>query len=256
MAELTEYSGQIPHFLSSFLSKPASALPKGAQWVVDFEGLKDIRDTLVTTALLEPEKGWDIHAGMDTLIYNEDYKRKGLLFCQAVSIPGESAVVNPEGIQKNHFLMTATGDGRAPYAPTGLRMVFLDTNVSFVDNVVRPWVVTTARLGMIARPKNTKTPPFTNYRQDITVYKLGVLTPLQPPFILQKYTFKGACAIDVSEEEYNYSPATAPVNREATFVYHYYTLETNRNNLAIKYNNENIPAWEATKDKNVVRFIQ
>lgn len=252
---VTDFSGQIPLFFKSFLSKPASALPKGAQWVVDFEGLNDVRDTLASTASLEPEKGWDVYAGMDTLIYNVDYNRKGLLFCQAVSVPGESTVVNPEGIQKNHYIMTATGDGRAPYAPTGLRMVFLDTNVSFVDNVIRPWVVTTARLGMIARPKNTKNPPYTNYRQDISVYKLGVLTPQQPPFILQKYTFKGACAIDVSEEEYNYGPTSAPVNREATFVYHYYTLETNKNNLSIKYNNEKIPAWQATKNKNVVRIV-
>lgn len=250
MAELTDFSGQIPLFFESFLSKPASALPKGAQWVVDFEGLNDVKDAILRTAELEPGK-WNVKDGLNLLVSNQDYNRKGLLFCQAVSVPGESTVVNPEGIQKNHYIMTATGDGRSPYAPTGLRMVFLDTNVSFVDNVVRPWVVTTARLGMIARPKGP-----TNYRQDISVYKIGVLTPQQPPFILQKYTFKGCCAIDVSEEEYNYGPTNAPVNREATFVYHYYTLETNRNNLAIKYNNSNIPVSKATRSREVAQTVR
>ena len=247
---VTDFSGQIPLFFESFLSKPASALPKGAQWVVDFEGLNDVRDAIIKTAELEPQKGWSVEEGLDTLIKDNDYNRKGLLFCQAVSVPGESTVVNPEGIQKNHFLMTATGDGRSPYAPTGLRMVFLDTNVSFVDNVIRPWVVTTARLGMIARSKPNI------YRQDISVYKIGVLTPQQPPFVLQKYTFKGACAIDVSEEEYNYGPASAPVNREATFVYHYYTLETNKNNLAIKYNNSNLPVSKATRSRQVAQTVR
>lgn len=234
MAALTEFSGQIPLFLASFLGKPASALPKSGLWVVDFEGLNSVKQAIIETAKLEPNK-WDIEAGLNKLAGDTaslDYRGKGCLFCQAVSVPGESTVVNPEGIQKNHFLMTTTGDGRGPYTPTGLRMVFLDTNVSFVDNVIRPWVVTTARLGMIAR---SETDPTKKYRQDITVYKLGVYDSATPPFILQKYTFYGTCPIEVSAEEYNYAPTNVPVNREATFVFHSYKLETNVNggNLAL-----------------------
>lgn len=247
MAEqITDFSGQIPLFFESFLSKPASALPKGAQWVVDFEALDTVEKAIEATADLEPGNGWNIAAGLYTLLYNNDYNRKGCLFCQAVSVPGEQAIANPEGIQKNHFIRTAVGDGRSDYTPTGLRMVFLDTNVSFVDNVIRPWVVTTARFGMIARP-----PGATNYRSIISVYKIGVLTPDVPPFILQKYTFYGICPVDVSAEEYNYSPASAPVNREATFVFHYYKLETDINNLAMRKNNTVLPVSFATSVKNV-----
>lgn len=249
MAEITDFSGQIPLFFESFLSRPASALPKGAQWVVDFEGLDQVKDAILNTAKLEPGKGWDIEAGLSTIINDNDYNRKGCLFCQAVSVPGEQVIANPEGIQKNQFIRTATGDGRSDYTPTGLRMVFLDTNVSFVDNVIRPWVITTARLGLIARP-----PGSTNYRQDISVYKIGVLTPTTPPYILQKYTFKGVCPIDVSAEEYNYTPASAPVNREATFLFHYYTLETNKNNQAILNNNANLPVSKATTRREVAQL--
>lgn len=245
MAEITDFSGQIPLFFESFLSRPASALPKGAQWVVDFEGLNQVKNAILKTAQLEPGNGWDIEAGLNALINDNNYNRKGCLFCQAVSIPGEQAIANPEGIQKNQFIRTATGDGRSDYTPTGLRMVFLDTNVSFVDNVIRPWVITTARLGMIARKGNN------NYRQDISVYKIGVLTPNTPPYILQKYTFKGVCPIDVSAEEYNYTPTNAPVNREATFLFHYYTLETNKNNKALLNNNANIPVNKATATREV-----
>jgi hypothetical protein len=232
---VSDFSGRVPLFLESFLGKPASALPKGAQWVVDFEGLKDVKNAILRTAALEPRK-WDIEAGLELIINNSDYNDRGCLFAQAVEIPGESVIANPEGIQKNQFIRSATGDGRSDYTPTGLKMVFLNTNVSFVENVIRPWVITTGRLGLIARPEGS-----TQYRQNITVYKLGVLTPLQPPFVLQKYTFYGTCPIEVSSEEYNYMPETAPVNREATFIYHYYSLETSSNNLAITYNNSNLP---------------
>jgi len=235
------YSGQVPHFLESFLGRPASALPKGALWVVDFEGLDSVRDAIKKTAELEPGKGWNIVAGLNCLIKTEAYKNKGCLFCQAVSVPGEQTIVNPEGIQKGHFIRTATGDGRSDYT-TGLKMTFLDTNVSFVDNVLRPWVVTTARLGLIARTGRDQ------YRQNISIYKLGVLKPAQPPFVLQKYLFKGACPVEVSTEEYNYTASTSPINREATFTFHSYELDTNFNNsnLAI-YNNTPQPSVDATR---------
>lgn len=235
MAAIPDFQNRIPLFLETFLNKPASALPKGSQWVVDFEGLKDVRQAILQTAAREPRK-WDIEAGLDLLVNTEDYNSRGCLFAQAVQIPGESVIANPEGIQKNHFIRSATGDGRSDYTPTGLSMVFLNTNVSFVDNVIRPWVITTGRLGLIARPDGP-----TQYRQNISVYKLGVIAPTQPPFILQKYTFYGTCPIDVSSEEYNYSPETSPVNREATFIYHYYSLETSKNNLAVTYNNSKLP---------------
>jgi hypothetical protein len=227
-----ELAGQIPHFLSEYLSKPAYALPKGAQWVVDFNNLESVQKAIIKTAEYEPGK-WDIETGLDLLIKKNTSSQgyRGCLFCQAVYIPGESAVANPEGIQKNHYIATTTGDGRGYYSPTGLRMTFLETNVSFVENIIRPWVVTTSRLGMIARP-----PGITNYRQDITVYKLGVISQKEQPFILQQYDFYGVCPIEVSSEEYNYSTSTAAVLREATFVYHYYKLQTNKNNKAISKN--------------------
>lgn len=234
------YGEQIPHFLKSFLSKPASALPKGAFWVVDFNNLNNVKEAILQTAKLERNQGWNIEEGLNRLINDTDYSSKGCLFCQAVSLPGEQAIANPEGIQKNHFIRTVTGDGRGDYAPNGLRMVFLDTNVSFVDNVIRPWVLTTARLGMIARSGDTQ------YRQNIDVYKLGVLTYKDKPFVLQKYEFDGACPIEVSAEEYNYTPASAPVNREATFVFHSYRLDTdyNKKNLTISENANSFPTTE------------
>lgn len=249
---LTDFTGQIPLFFDSFLSKPASALPKGSLWVVDFEGLKTVRDAIIETAKLEPNNGWDVQSAITLYIDAAgDYNKKGCLFCQAVSIPGESTVVNPQGIQKNHYIMSSTGDGRVPTAPTGLRMVFLDTNVSFVDNIIRPWVVTTARLGLIARKNSNE-----QYRQNISVYKLGILSPTERPFILQKYTFYGACPTEVSSEEYNYSPTTAPINREVTFLFHTYKLETNvnGNNLAISRNSSPPDILKSTTKKTVANF--
>jgi hypothetical protein len=228
MADITEFSNQIPFFLESFLSKPASALPKGAQWVLTFDGLflqgndkpSSGGDVLPVAAikkgiLYEPRQ-WNIEASINATLEPSYQKSKGCLFVQAVQIPGESNQANPEGLQQNGFIRTTTGNGRDAFQ--NLQIVFLDTNVSFVDNVIRPWVIATAHLGMIARSGED------NYRCNISVYKLGVTTPKENPVVLQQYTFFGACPISVSGEEYNYSPSLAPVNRETTFIYHYYNM--------------------------------
>jgi len=233
-----QFNSQIPLFLDSFLSNFETAIPKGAQWVLFFDGLEDIVDVILNTIREREPRGWDIEALANKIGKNPVIQTsKGCLFAQAVDIPGESIVANPEGIQMNGFLRTTTGNGRGDYS-SGIRIAFLETNYSFVDTVIRPWVITTGHLGLIARP------PEQQYRCDIYVYKLGVTVgPIynnngtvkqegRPPVVLQKYKFHGACPVSISGEEYNYSPATGPVIRETTFVYDYYTVSHELGDLA------------------------
>lgn len=213
-----ELQGQIPFFLYEYLGRPASALPKNGLWVVDFENLQEIRPALKEAAKLE-RRSWNINENIDLLINTSEYKRKGCLFVHAIQVPGDSFVANPEGIQQQNLIRAFVGGGRDAF--TNLQITFLDTNVSFVENIIRPWVLATARYGMKARSGNKK------YRVDFTVYKLGVISSVEPPIILQKYTFFGACPISVTSEEYNYVGATSPVLREASFVFNDYYVETN-----------------------------
>lgn len=209
--------GQIPYFLYEYLGRPASALPKNSLWVVNFEGLGEIRPALKNAAKLE-RTSWNIDKNLDLLVNTTDYKSRGCLFVHAVQVPGDSFVANPEGIQQQNFVRTFVGGGRDAF--TNIQITFLDTNASFVENVIRPWVLATARYGMKARSDNKK------YRVDFTIYKLGVISSVEPPIILQKYTFFGACPISVTAEEYNYVGSTSPVLREASFVFNDYYIET------------------------------
>jgi hypothetical protein len=225
-----ELGGQIPFFLELFLGKPASALPKGAQWVLEFEGSfspqsakRDYNDILPVPAIKKVARGfepqvWDIDGAIDITLEKDYQSTKGCMFAQAVNLPGESNQVNPEGFQQNGFIRTFTGAGRDPFA--NLQISFLDTNLSFVDNVIRPWVIATAHLGLIAREGED------NYRCNLSVYKLGVISTDKTPFVLQKYTFFGLCPVSVTGEEYNYTQTQSPVNREASFIYHYYTIDS------------------------------
>jgi len=222
--------GQIPFFLENVLSTPAGALPKGAQWVLRFigdtlstTGKPDYKGILPVNAIkagvsYEPN-AWQIQNALDIVVNNEAYQTtKGCMFAQAVQIPGEGNQVNAEGIMQNGFIRGTVGAGREAY--NGMQIVFLETNVSFVDNVIRPWTIATSHLGMIARKGDL------NYRSTIQVWKLGVTDPSVPAVILQEYLFYGACPITIDGEEYNYSQTSAAINRNTTFTYYYYTLNS------------------------------
>jgi hypothetical protein len=252
MAKL-ELQGQIPFFLQSFLSQPATSLPKGGQWVLVFEGSEDgygggVNDQIIPVQAIikgtkyEP-KNWDIESAIATTLYTDYQEKKGCMFVQAVQIPGESNQVNPEGLQQSGYIRSFTGAGRDPFQ--NLSISFLETNISFADNVIRPWVIATSHLGMIARSGAL------NYRCNISIYKIAVLDELTAPYVAQKYTFFGACPVSISGEEYNYTQVTAPVNREASFTYHYYSIETDRTNLAISAQKRELLARQATAQANI-----
>jgi hypothetical protein len=217
---------RIPYFLSEFLTRPATAIPKGAQWILEFENFPT--DAIRTALYYEPIE-WNIDDAIVKCTEARLQNTKGCLFAQAVQLPGESMVANPEGLQYNGYIRTTVGGGRDAYTP--LQIVFLDTNVSFADNVIRPWVIATSHYGLVASSKDPE------YRANFSLYRLGVISRDEPPHVTQKYTFYDACPVSVAGEEFNYSLQTSPRLRETTFVYHYYTIDSVTDNQSLSRDN-------------------
>jgi len=215
--------GAIHNFLQTFLTSPASSIPKGAQWIVSFETgentlARNIFPAIELAYKYEPN-AWKTKDSATSILTEFYQDTKGCMFCQAISLPGEGTDVNVEGnIKSNAYIRSYVGGGRTDFQQ--MRMTFLDTNVSFVDSFLRGWSLATANFGMIARSKRSEE----NYRTDIVCYKYAI-TP-KGPSIIQTILFKDACCISVSDEEYQYTTSTSPVLREARFVYNSYSIDT------------------------------
>ena len=231
------YVGRIPYFLQEVLSTPAGGIPKNAQWVLAFEGKYDeTSDSSGKSSLLpveaiklgvalEPRK-WNIDDSIDATVQDRFHSKKGCMYIQGVQIPGESVTYNPEGTQINGYIRTNIGGGRDTYG--AMQLSFLDTNISFIDNTIRAWVLATGHLGLIARKGRD------NYRCNFSVFKLGVISPDVPPFVSLHYRFFGACPVSFNADEWNYSPGTAFTHREVNFLYHYYTVDSVTGNKFIE----------------------
>jgi hypothetical protein len=170
----------------------------------------------------EPGGAWNIDAGFSAVTQDSFNGNMGCMFAQSVQIPGDSFQAQPDaGIQKNGLVQAYVGQGRN--MPGNLIISFLSTNVDFVDNVIRPWVIMTSHLGLVARSGDL------NYRTDVNFYKLNVTTPDKPPTILEQYHFYGVCPISVDSHEYTYANYNQPIRKNATFIYHYYNVDTSAN---------------------------
>jgi hypothetical protein len=206
------------------LTTPAGSIPKGAQWIVAFEDLNNsIIKKGITTAMTYENKPWAISKAADVVASDVYQKWGGCMFCQAIDMPGEGTAVVPEGnIQSNAWLRSYVGAGRNQFPE--MRVSFLDTNVSFVDNVCRPWSIATATFGLLAQPRFSEK----NYRTNMYCWKIAPYEPGDGPKVTMLMTFYDICCVSVNNEELNYQPSTAPMLREAQFVYNYYSVNTEK----------------------------
>lgn len=74
----------------------------------------------------------------------------GLHYAQKVSIPGESFSIGSVGTSNSGgFLKGTVGQDRMDIGSRKLSIDFLETNLDFVDGLMRPWIIAGAHRGLI-----------------------------------------------------------------------------------------------------------
>lgn len=152
-----------------FLLSEAGNLPYSSQWVLQIDripvALEKNLSSIGSDNNLELGS-WEIadKAGaLKKIIMEGAFMDKGVcIFAQGVQTPRDALgtqVVGPNDGFRGGLLGAPTSTGRQPLQE--LNIAFLETNYSFLDFIVRPWVVYTAHYGLIARPptdpRNIKT---------------------------------------------------------------------------------------------------
>ena len=152
------------HFLHH-MSEWVTAIPNSTQWIILFDRIPPALNTSVLQGLERTggdKKGWDIDNAVQILNTYGKQQVVGCIFAQGVKMPGEG--VNNDYITIDNskgYLAGLVGGARKPYSDE-LTIEFRETNTSFVDFVVRPWLYLAEHYGLVARPpeetfKNVKT---------------------------------------------------------------------------------------------------
>ena len=142
--------------------------------------------------------------------YSKLQQQSGCIFAQSVTIPGEDTETTREKVEGSGYIGGLIGSGRG--TPPELEVVFLDTNCSFTDFVLRPWILAIARAGL----KDDK------IKTSATCYQLmktagGLVTRSET-------TFNGLCPTKIDSQQYDYQKETI-IHRTISFAYTNYKME-------------------------------
>jgi hypothetical protein len=216
-------NGPIQYYLD-ILSRWPTSIALANQFLIyfNFDSIPALRNSAATYISALDASEWSLsQKTIDSLLdrkYHNIDKRVGCVFARSISIPQEKANVVRQGIKYGGHLAPITVAGRE--AASSFSCTFLETNASFVDLVIRPWVVLTSHYGLVARNPLSRKSVKCNYVDVIQYAKSGVSSA---PFIRKVVRFHGVVPMDTG----SYSVAHTEdglSNRNATFAFNTYSV--------------------------------
>jgi hypothetical protein len=145
----------------------------------------------------------------------------GCIFAQGVNIPSESMTTQRLSVpNRRGFIPGLIAGERADFNPLSLE--FRETNTSFLDSIIRPWIVLSSHRGFIARgmhdPKNIKC--------NIDIYYLGLVGSGQQSLNRKKCTFYNCVPFQLAQQQSTYdtdSGAASPIDTQ--WAYTHYSVD-------------------------------
>ena len=96
----------------------------------------------------------NINELLKTEYQNSTEQLMGCVFARKATVPGEALQIKNHSLDYAGYLGPATSLARASFEP--LSLTFLETNSSFCDLVIRPWIVLASYYGLVSRASNSK----------------------------------------------------------------------------------------------------
>jgi hypothetical protein len=191
-----------------------TAIPLQSQWIILIQPFPSCINTSILQGLERTggdSKNYDIDQARNLLTSYPFQSVNGCLFAQDVQLPNETMNIDKASVvNQRGFLPGIISNGRQ--TSNQLTIGFLETNTSFTDFVIRPWVIAAEHFGFVARERDTTT------RRDprnvkSTVYVLEYTRTFQNVSMIPRkvWTFFNCAPIAVQTRNLGYDePNTAP----------------------------------------------
>jgi hypothetical protein len=139
----------------------------------------------------------------------------GLYFAQTITTPEESFAIDTGSALDGSggFLQGIVGGNRSAGAARSINIDFLETNLDFVDGIIRPWIITASYNGLIELDRSQ------SIKADIEVvqYTKGVGRPVR-----KIHSFINCVPYSVQSNSLDYE-AEKVIKRTVGWIYNHYT---------------------------------
>lgn len=147
----------------------------------------------------------------------------GCIFLQGMQIPTENLNSGSAPIQNNKgFIQGSILEGREAFSSNTLTLQFRETNLSFVDFVIRPWLLLASHAGYVARPRND--PKYCKANITLIQYTRSYQKVSQVP--RKVWQFYNCVPLNLSNRDLSYDTEQMDAYN-VTFLYDTYGIQNN-----------------------------
>tara|TARA_E500000318_G_scaffold108629_1_gene119867 strand:- start:1411 stop:2256 length:846 start_codon:yes stop_codon:yes gene_type:complete len=214
-------------FLRS-LSQWNTSLPLNTQFIVLIDNFPRGLTTQVLQNL-EPNvhsTGFDINLAKETTTNFKNQGLIGCIFANQFNIPDDVVQANKATIPNNRgFIPGSVMQNRDDFGKFNLS--FRETNTSFSDFVIRPWVIMASHYGLVARNPNDPDEVLKNPKTNLTVVQYTRSRQGLSQIPRKTWRFFNCVPTSVSQRDYGYQETEQVKNFNTTWTFDNYEVSSN-----------------------------
>jgi hypothetical protein len=180
---------------------------------------------------LEPivqRTGFDINLPKATLTNYKNQAIVGCIFTNGFNIGDDSLDSAAANIDNNRgFIQGTILKDRSDFASNKFTLSLRETNSSFVDFVIRPWVIMASHFGMVARDKSNPAELIKDPKVNLTVVQYTRSDKGISQIPRKTWRFYNCVPTSVSTRDYQYGQGEDVLNFDTTWVYDRYEISSN-----------------------------
>ena len=224
------------------ISTWAAGIPLQTLWVARFSlqrsnpdipgipGIPGVFNTFYTTIgvdiNMDSEQKFGITPKDQLKVFNENINNQiGCFYIQSIKLPVDSFAIKDADLDAGAggFLTGVVGSDRAKNSTRSLTIDFLETNLDFIDLVIRPWMVTAAYRGLLARQYN-------NFKANIEIVQFTRSIESDKRLIRKKYQFFDCVPTNIPGNPLSYT-AEEVRTVSVQWSYNTYTYDNKQHNI-------------------------
>lgn len=217
------------YFLKSMESW-VSTIPLRTQFIAIFESFPRGLNTKMLQSLEfagGDKRNFDIDKAKNILTSFPLQSVVGCVFLQGADIPSDTMSIESANIDNNRgFIQGTIAGNRDPFSNKPLTLQFLETNTSFTDMVMRPWVIMSAHNGYVARDPEDPEQVLKDPRCNITLLQYSRSYQKLSMIPRKVWTFYNCAPTDVAARNLKYEGEGVD-NYNVTFAYDRYAIRDN-----------------------------
>ncbi len=219
------------HFLDS-LGQWSSSIPLNTQFIVLFDrfplGLTN--NVIQNLEPISQYTGFDIALPKAVTTNLKNQAMVGCIFSTGFNFGSEELSYEGANIPNNRgFIEGTILKDRSPFANNELNLEFRETNTSFVDFVIRPWLIMSAHYGYVARNRFDISELLKDPKCNITIVQYTRSSSGLSQIPRKTWRFYNCAPVRVDTRNYTYDGGEEGKKFNTGWVYDKYEVSSNLN---------------------------